>query len=92
MIECYDRDAHTDELIGRVKTTIKEMKSKKSLELIEPSKQKKSKYKNSGVLNIDDIHEFKIPSFVDFVTAGTEISFIVGVDYTGKSLISNRYL
>jgi hypothetical protein len=63
---------------------MRSLRSGKQLELIEPSKVKKSKYKNSGVLNIDDVHEFKIPSFVDFVTAGTEISFIVGVDYTGN--------
>ncbi len=62
MIECYDRDKHTDELIGLVKTTYGALKTKKHLDLIEPSKAKKGgKYKNSGVLNIDDIHEFKIP-------------------------------
>jgi hypothetical protein len=74
------------------------MRTKKTYDLIEPNIQRKkgSKYVNSGQITIN-IDEFKVHSFFDYLTGGTAISLIVGVDFTGSNgyiIFSNidRYL
>jgi len=87
MFECWDwdRDGGHD-LIGIFKTTLNELKTKKEYELIEPKLQKKKKnYTNSGKLQIREIGEVRVPSFLDYVIGGTEISIIFGIDFTGSN-------
>lgn len=56
----------------------------KTYELIEPKiQQKKKNYKNSGILNVLSVRQVKASTFLDYVFGGTEISLIVGIDYTG---------
>ncbi len=73
-----------------LKTTIKEMRTKKLFDLIEPKKKKKkgAKYVNSGQIQILKMEEFKVHTFFDYITGGTQISLIVGIDFTG----SNGYI
>eukprot|EP01118_Nematostelium_gracile_P014353 TRINITY_DN556_c0_g1_i2.p1 TRINITY_DN556_c0_g1~~TRINITY_DN556_c0_g1_i2.p1 ORF type:complete len:528 (+),score=164.45 TRINITY_DN556_c0_g1_i2:60-1643(+) len=87
-IECFDWDKDGgDDLIGEFTTTLNELKAKKSFELIEPKirAKKGKKYINSGNVVVNEIREYKVPTFLDFVTSGTEISLIVGVDYTASN-------
>lgn len=87
-IECYDWDNDgSHDLIGQFITTYRQMQDKKEFELIEPKIQQKkgSKYKNSGILKILEMTEFKLPSFLEYVTGGTEINFLVGIDFTGSN-------
>lgn len=80
----WDKDGGHD-LIGTFKTTIAEMRVKKEFDIIEPKKAGKKGYKNSGVLAIREMSEFRQPTFLEFVTGGTEISLIVGIDFTGSN-------
>eukprot|EP01114_Cavostelium_apophysatum_P011784 TRINITY_DN2626_c0_g1_i3.p1 TRINITY_DN2626_c0_g1~~TRINITY_DN2626_c0_g1_i3.p1 ORF type:complete len:307 (+),score=82.48 TRINITY_DN2626_c0_g1_i3:896-1816(+) len=67
-------------------SNLSEMKNKKEFELINPKlKEKKKSYRNSGNLQIREIVEYKMPTFLDFVTGGTEISLVLGIDYTGSN-------
>jgi len=85
--ECWDWDSDgSNDLIGSFKTTYAQLLTTKTFDLINESKKSKTKkYINSGVLNILSIREIRIPSFLDYVTSGTEVSLIVGVDYTASN-------
>jgi len=87
-IECFDWDSNgKNDLIGSCYTTYREMSQKKEYELIEPYIQMKkgAKYKNSGILHLNSIQEIITPSFLDYLAGGTEISLVVGIDYTGSN-------
>jgi hypothetical protein len=63
------------------------MRTKKCFDLIEPKKKKKkgAKYVNSGQIQITKMEEFKVNTFFDYITGGTQISLIVGIDFTGSN-------
>ena len=84
IIECYDYDSHkVNDFIGKCQTNYKSLSMGKfDLYLINPAKLKKKKYINSGVLHIDTLdiqHEF---NFLDYITSGTELQFMVAIDFT----------
>jgi len=88
MVQVWDWDSDgKHDLIGQFTTNLNELKSKREFELIEPAikANKGAKYKNSGVLKLANFREYEIPSFLDYVTSGTEISLMVGIDYTGSN-------
>jgi hypothetical protein len=87
LIECFDWDKDgSSDFIGSFKATLNELKHQKSFELINAEKKAKhKKYVNSGNLNIVNIQEVRVPSFLDYVTTGTEISLIVAIDYTASN-------
>lgn len=60
----WDNDGGHD-LIGQVITTQRELNTKKEFDIIEPNIQKKkgNKYKNSGILHVDLIQEYTIPTY-----------------------------
>eukprot|EP00050_Salpingoeca_kvevrii_P003994 m.239775 g.239775 ORF g.239775 m.239775 type:complete len:577 (+) comp10921_c0_seq11:2196-3926(+) len=86
-VECFDwdRDGGHD-YIGEFQTTVAEMTSRREYELINLKKQaKKKSYKNSGVLRILSFDIEKRYSFLDFIEGGTELNFVVAVDFTASN-------
>jgi len=86
--ECWDWDSTgSDDLIGQFTSTYAELLNKKSFELIEPHKKQKkgNKYVNSGVIEFIEIKEIRKMSFVDYLSAGVEISLVTGIDFTASN-------
>lgn len=87
-IECYDWNrSGSHELIGGFKTSTRELISgqKKEFDLIDPKKQKKSSYRNSGVIVLQSCEVTKSYSFLDYISGGCEISLIVAIDFTASN-------
>ncbi|XP_065827522.1 copine-3-like [Oscarella lobularis] len=95
-LTCWDWDKNdTPDLIGRGITSVRALLGDEkagippiaSLELIEPRKKAKKgkKYTNSGILQFLHCKIFPVPSFLDFVRGGCEISLMVAVDFTASN-------
>ncbi|XP_032242056.1 copine-8 isoform X2 [Nematostella vectensis] len=88
-IECYDWDRDgSHDLIGIFSTTLRELTSNPNLtfELKNPKKQaKKKSYKNSGTIILLQSKLEQQPTFLDFIKGGTQISFIVAIDFTASN-------
>jgi len=60
--------------------------SKKEFTLIDPAKSAKQKnYKNSGIIILEECVIIKVPSFLDYVWGGCEISLIAAIDFTASN-------
>ncbi|KNC53149.1 copine-8 [Thecamonas trahens ATCC 50062] len=88
-IECYDYDKRgSPDFIGAFQTTLTMLCSPdqaRELELINPKKQKKKKYRNSGILEVMSIEVIEKPSFIDYLAGGLEMNLIIGIDYTASN-------
>lgn len=92
-VRCFDWDSDgSHDLIGEFYTTLEELtqaaQENKKLEwpVINPSKQSKKKYKNSGTCYLDAITVVPTYSFLDYVMGGCQINFTVGIDFTASNL------
>ncbi|XP_061162370.1 copine-3-like [Saccostrea echinata] len=90
--DCYDYDSDgSHDFIGTFTTTLADMESntqggkQASYPCINPKKQSKKKYQNSGVIHLTELKIFKRPSFLEFVYGGMQINFTVGIDFTGSN-------
>merc|ERR1711892_1572349 len=76
-------------LIGEFETSVQDlaqMQRGTSMALINgKKKQKKSNYKNSGQLILHSVKIETRPTFLDFIQNGTELNFMVAVDFTGSN-------
>lgn len=88
-IECYDWDSDGGhDLIGEMFVDINQLKEDPLFcgELINPKKKSKKKgYKNSGTIQFNNFSIESIPTFLDFITKGTELCFSVAVDFTASN-------
>mmetsp|Transcript_5817 Transcript_5817/g.8144 ORF Transcript_5817/g.8144 Transcript_5817/m.8144 type:complete len:557 (-) Transcript_5817:49-1719(-) len=85
-IECYDwNKSGKFDFIGECKTSLKELQQKKTFDLIDPHKQGKGKYTNSGQLRVDDLNIVKEHSFLEFIAGGCQINLMVAVDFTASN-------
>ncbi|KAI9032193.1 copine-8 [Hyaloraphidium curvatum] len=83
--ECFDWDRDgTHDLIGIFQAPLSAFTRGATFALIEPKKQaKKGKsYTNSGTIIVDDVSFQREYSFLDYITAGTEIELAVSIDFT----------
>nr|XP_011422303.2 copine-3 isoform X2 [Crassostrea gigas] len=90
--DCYDYDSDgSHDFIGAFTTTLEDMESKTQggkeaqYPCINPKKQSKKKYQNSGVIHLTELKIFQRPSFLEFVYGGMQINFTVGIDFTGSN-------
>ncbi|XP_075260600.1 copine-8-like [Convolutriloba macropyga] len=89
-IDCYDheRDGKHD-LIGTFYTTAAELTSQssgKEFQLIHPKKkEKKSSYKNSGLIFLERHKLEEDWEFSHFVQAGLQLNFTVAIDYSASN-------
>lgn len=90
LIECYDWDQDGDhDFIGSCQTTVNHLLSGevKELPLINEKKAKKSKkYMDSGQIFFHRVFSWMDFTFLDFIRGGTELDFMVAVDFTKSNL------
>lgn len=85
-----DNDGSSD-LIGSFKTNLRKLINGPGTDNIyecinEKKRAKKgSKYKNSGVMKLTQIHLEQIPSFLEFIQGGMQLNFTVAIDFTGSN-------
>ncbi|XP_046841250.1 copine-9-like [Xenia sp. Carnegie-2017] len=91
LVECYDwdRDGGHD-FIGHFSTTLREMNNSQlrgiTWEVVNTKKQrKKKKYRNSGTVTLLQCKVEQQPTFLDFIRGGTQLSFVVAVDFTASN-------
>ncbi|XP_034020403.1 copine-1 [Thalassophryne amazonica] len=91
-VDCSDYDSDgSHDLIGSFTTKVSELQkaalgSPVEFECVHPDKKKKKKsYKNSGVVIIKSCKLQTQYSFLDYMMAGCQINFTVGIDFTGSN-------
>merc|ERR1712126_10538 len=76
-------------LIGELETSVSELASMQpgtSMDLINKKKKgKKRNYKNSGQLILHNVRIESRPTFLDFIQNGTELNFVVAIDFTASN-------
>ena len=86
-VECYDWDRlSSDDLIGEATFNLEKITSqgaKKEVELIHPKNKKK--HKISGKLVFESAKTIKVPTFIEFLRGGLEVSLMVAIDFTGSN-------
>ncbi|KAI7750219.1 hypothetical protein M8C21_026316 [Ambrosia artemisiifolia] len=102
VIECFDFNSNGNHtLIGKLHTSIQDMenlyKSKAGANFVFPSSRRKDHEKVlKGKLFVDGYEEKELYSFLDYISSGFELNFMVAVDFTGKCALINyakiRYL
>ncbi|XP_068933797.1 copine-1 isoform X6 [Petaurus breviceps papuanus] len=82
----YDSDGSHD-LIGSFQTNLTQLQGTPvEFDCIHPEKQQKKKsYKNSGIIRVKVCQIEAEFSFLDYVMGGCQISFTVGMDFTGSN-------
>ena len=66
-------------------TTAQELLTKKKFPLINSKKTHKKDYHNSGEVEFNQFDRIQIPSFLDYLKGGCQISFNVAIDFTGSN-------
>ncbi|ESO82328.1 hypothetical protein LOTGIDRAFT_198063 [Lottia gigantea] len=90
-IECYDWDADGGhDFIGEFSTTLRELSrgvsAKNKFECINPKKKaKKSKYTNSGVVELLSCRIEQVFTFLDYIRGGTRIHCTFSIDFTASN-------
>jgi len=89
VFDCYDWDKHSaDDQIGVAETTLRQIQDchgDLELPLINPKKAGKRGYKNSGTLHFKRADVVPVPSFLDYIRGGCEISMVCAVDFTASN-------
>ncbi|KAG7391492.1 Potassium channel [Phytophthora pseudosyringae] len=89
-IECVDWEKNgKHQFIGSCTVKAAEFVTgeRRSMDLINRERQAKKgkRYKNSGVLVLEQIEMFKQHTFAEYLRGGCEVSLIVGIDYTASN-------
>ena len=78
-----------DELIGMIDINLEKLLNNGKgykYDVFNPEKKKKNKkYQNSGLLIIDELNIVKIPTFLDYLVGGQQLSLIVAIDFTASN-------
>mmetsp|Transcript_10701 Transcript_10701/g.28145 ORF Transcript_10701/g.28145 Transcript_10701/m.28145 type:complete len:510 (+) Transcript_10701:1126-2655(+) len=88
IVEVFDEDrASADDLIGATTPFyLSELaQNPRELELINPKKVGKRKYKNSGSLSLKSFTVVELPSFFHYVYSGCRLNFSVAIDFTASN-------
>lgn len=91
IVECFDFNSsgnHT--LIGKLQTSIQELeklyKAKAGASFVFPSSRHGDHEKVlKGKLFVDEYEEKELHSFLDYISSGFELNFMVAVDFTGSN-------
>ncbi|XP_065195164.1 copine-1-like [Sycon ciliatum] len=89
-IQCHDWDSDgSTDYIGSCMTSLAQLRQGRlplNLELVNEEKAKKKKsYRNSGVAHLQALKFQRSYSFLDYISHGCELNFVVGVDFTGSN-------
>ena len=85
--DVFDWDSNGEhDLIGSFNTNLaglqKAAVEKSNFAVINPKKQSKKSYKNSGEVFVKNLHIEAVASFMDFIQGGTTMNFSVAIDFT----------
>eukprot|EP00286_Rhodomonas_abbreviata_P003608 CAMPEP_0181348054 /NCGR_PEP_ID=MMETSP1101-20121128/34203_1 /TAXON_ID=46948 /ORGANISM="Rhodomonas abbreviata, Strain Caron Lab Isolate" /LENGTH=607 /DNA_ID=CAMNT_0023460301 /DNA_START=157 /DNA_END=1980 /DNA_ORIENTATION=+ len=82
-VECWDADLLTaDDEIGGVETTVEEILTKPTLPLIDREGRESLK---CGSLIVTSSAVERVPSFLDYVVSGCEVTVSVAIDFTASN-------
>mmetsp|Transcript_25825 Transcript_25825/g.40429 ORF Transcript_25825/g.40429 Transcript_25825/m.40429 type:complete len:564 (-) Transcript_25825:61-1752(-) len=83
VIECWDEDSMSkDDMIGTVETTTRALLNKEKLQLKD---YKEGRNLDPGYLTVTASAIVRIPTFLDYVCGGCEMSLSVAVDFTASN-------
>jgi len=89
VFDCYDWDkVGAPDHIGVCETTLRAMQDahgEMELPLINPKKAGKRGYKNSGVLHFKRCDVVAVPTFLEYIRGGCEVSMVCAVDFTASN-------
>ncbi|GAB9476148.1 Copine [Globisporangium polare] len=89
LLQVYDEDMTKSELIGQVQTCVEELMARRGTNFVlhneHLQRKKGKKYTNAGLLVAHEVQIFRLPSFVEFLSGGLEMSLIIGIDYTASN-------
>ena len=92
LVEVYDEDSDgSHDLIGSFTTSLHRLLrgpgQDNEYECINKKKKEKkgSKYNNSGLVSLTQIHSERCFSFLDFIYGGLQLNFTVAIDFTGSN-------
>jgi len=90
--EIYDWNSNgTPDFIGSFETNLSRLKTGKGPEntylVINKEKRKKKgpKYSDSGTIMLNSVVVENPPSFLDFISSGTQVNFTVAIDFTASN-------
>ncbi|GKC06519.1 protein BONZAI 3 isoform X1, partial [Tanacetum coccineum] len=91
VIECFDFNSDGNHvLIGKMQTSIEGLENlyqtKAGANFVYPSSRHRSEKVLKGSLFVDGYVEKELYSFLDYISSGFELNFMVAVDFTGKLL------
>lgn len=92
LLECFDWDKDgSHDLIGTCRTTLDDLSKRAAsgerLHLINASKKAKvgASYTHSGLVRSVAVTVTPQPSFLDYISGGCELNFMVAIDFTGSN-------
>ncbi|CAL1596437.1 unnamed protein product [Knipowitschia caucasica] len=90
-VDCFDHHiSGSHSLIGSFKTTLAQLQeashsSPVEFECINPKKQNKKDYKNSGVICVKRCQVEREFTFLDYIMGGCQLNFTIAIDFTGSN-------
>ena len=91
-MDVYDWNRSGDhEIIGTFHTNMRKLREGPGpdnvYDVVNDKKRNKkgSKYKNSGTVNLRKSEVHLVPSFLDYIQGGMELSFTVAIDFTASN-------
>uniref|UniRef100_A0A3Q3WEB0 Copine-3 n=1 Tax=Mola mola TaxID=94237 RepID=A0A3Q3WEB0_MOLML len=91
-VDCYDyNNSGSHDLIGSFQTTLSQIQQASQTFAAEfecinsKKKQKKKRYKNSGVIIVKKCKIVKEYTFLDYIMGGCQINFTIAIDFTGSN-------
>jgi hypothetical protein len=91
MVQVFDWNKDgSHELIGSATTSVDDLSKRATsgdrLQLVNAAiKARKPRYTRSGLLRVVSFAVTPKPSFLDYITHGCELSFMVAIDFTGSN-------
>lgn len=86
VLECWDDESSgKHQFIGKAEASLDLLKTCPQLPLINPKKQSKRKYQNSGILHVTGCRVWTEVDFLDYLKGGVELSLMVAIDFTGSN-------
>ncbi|KAJ3448248.1 copine [Anaeramoeba flamelloides] len=87
-IQCYNRNKiKNPNFIGECITSYSKINNltRSILELIDPKKENRNKYRNSGLLEIENMKITKLPTFPQLLENGLKMNIIAAIDFSKKN-------
>ncbi|KAL9233272.1 hypothetical protein vseg_008293 [Gypsophila vaccaria] len=88
IVECFDFNSNGNHtLLGKLQTSISALQNlhrdKGGINFVKPQRGHEKVLK--GQLHVDEFHEKELYSFLDYISSGFELNFMVAVDFTASN-------